>query len=73
MAKLTRHPSFEALKSAAPEGRVPAAELLPRLDRDLRALAAEADARHGNGYYTGRLEEFEQLHATADWIAISGG
>lgn len=25
MAKLTRHPSFEALKSAAPEGRVPAA------------------------------------------------
>ena len=55
------------------EGRVPAAELLPRLDRDLRVLAAEADARHGNGYYTGRLAEFEQLHATADWIAISGG
>ena len=53
-------------------GRLPAAELLPGIDRDLRALAAEADARHGNGYYTGRLAEFEQLHATADWIAISG-
>lgn len=61
----------QPLRTAA--GRVPAAELLPRLDCDLRALAAEADARHGNAYYTRRLAEFDALHETADRIASSGG
>ena len=61
----------QPLKTAA--GRVPAAELLPTLDADLRDLAAAADARHGNGYYTARLAEFDDLHATADWLAVSGG
>ena len=37
------------------DGRVPAAEACsPRFDAELRDLAAVADARHGNGYYTGK-------------------
>jgi hypothetical protein len=55
------------------DGPVSAKDLLPQVTARLAALAGEADARHGNAYYTGRLAEFEQLHATADWLSLSGG
>lgn len=52
-------------------GRVPIDVLDEWLARELPALATIADARNGNGYYTDKLNELDELNRLADALAAA--